>query len=168
MLTKGTYVFYESGGICEIEDLQKAPLAGMPSERLYYVLKPLHRGGEVMYVPVENDRIYLRPIMERAAAEAFLSSLEEVLPLDTEDGKKLRLSYAESMASHTPCGWLRVIKTVERRRNSTRRGVRISETERSYLENARRYLVTELSLALEREEEEILRFLCERIDAELF
>jgi len=147
MQEKGAYVFYGSGGICQVSDIQRAPLEGMPKDKLYYVLKPVYDTGEVMYVPVESDRVYLRPIMGRDAALAFLSSLEEIAPIAAADSKQLRAAYAECMSSHEPREWVRVIKTVESRRGIGRRA-RISETERIYLESARHYLISEISLSL--------------------
>ena len=39
---KDDYVFYESGGICKILDIQIAPLEGMPADREYYVMRSIY------------------------------------------------------------------------------------------------------------------------------
>ena len=48
MFAKGDYVFYASGGVCRVDDLQYAPLDGMPADRLYYVLRSLHDANGVI------------------------------------------------------------------------------------------------------------------------
>ena len=55
------------------------------------------------------------------------------------------------MHTHAPSEWVRVIKTVRKRMErfaGASRNQRISETERSFAEDAKRFLYSELSLAL--------------------
>ncbi|MBQ8431917.1 MAG: hypothetical protein IJX28_03440 [Clostridia bacterium] len=156
MFQKDDYVFYESGGICQISDIQKAPLDSMPSDRLYYVMQSLHDRNSVMYIPVDNDRIFVRKLLNREEASSLVKQIAAVEAIEESNSKLLRTKYIEAMRTHDPIEWVRVIKTVYHRANNcTTRTQRLSETERSFAETAKRYLYTELALALEMKEYEM-------------
>lgn len=164
MFQKDTYVFYGSGGICLVSDICVAPLEGMPTDRTYYVLRSLYDKSSVTYVPTDSDRVFLRPLLTAAEARALLEEICALSPIEWADAKQLRTAYAEEMGLHTPRGWVRVIKTVKLRASAENgRGKRLSETERGYAESARRYLVSELALALGCEEREAEQMLSARL-----
>lgn len=144
------YVFYETGGICRIADIQYAPLQGMPADRQYYVMQSVHDANGVMYVPVDSDCVFIRRLLNRQEAEELLSAISSIEMIEEPNAKLLRAKYVEAMRTHAPLEWIRVIKTVHARIAAlpNSRSARLSETERSFLENAKRYLYTELALAL--------------------
>ena len=151
MFGKGDYVYHASGGVCRVEDLQYAPLAGMPTDRLYYVLRSLHDPNGVIYLPTDCTAVFLRPLLSREEANELVSEVPALSSLQAGDAKALRAAYIEAMKTHDPHEWVRVIKTVYERANSlskVSRPQRLSETERSYGEEAKRNLFTELSLVL--------------------
>ena len=164
MFRKDEYVFYESGGICVVADVQVSPLEGMPDGRRYYVLQSLHEKNSVMYIPVDSEGVFLRPLLGRDDAKALLDSIPQVEAIDEPNAKLLRARYLEAMRTHEPTEWVRVIKTARRRMACSTRTRRLSETERSFLENARRYLCTELRLALGRSEAEMAQYVDEKTE----
>ncbi|MBQ7346784.1 MAG: CarD family transcriptional regulator [Clostridia bacterium] len=149
MFERDEYVFHESGGICKIADIQTAPLDNMPADRRYYVMHPLHDQNSVIYIPVDSDCIFLRRLLSRAEAEELLDRIPFVRTIEESNAKLLRAKYQEAMRTHDPVEWVRVIKTVYLRTTAQPpRSGRISETERSFAENAKRNLHAELALAL--------------------
>lgn len=164
MFSKGDFVFYASGGICRVEDIQRAPLAGMPEDRVYYVLRSLHDANGITYLPVDCTTVFLRPILTKEEAERLLAQADGVETITAEDAKSLRNNYQEAMRSYQPDEWLRIIKTIRERtcrQAENARPVKLSETERSFGEEAKKYLYTELSLALELTERQIEQCLFE-------
>ena len=113
-------------------------------------MQSLHDTGGVMYVPVDSDRIFLRRLMDRTEAEEFLSRIWTIGIIEETNAKLLRAKYIEAMHTHDPMEWVRVINTARARAAAlpNSRTARLSETERSFWENAKRYLHTELALAL--------------------
>lgn len=150
MFSKGDYVYYASGGICRIDAVEYAPLEGMPSDRLYYVMHSLHDPNGVIYLPVDCETVFFRRVLTKEEAEDFLREIPNVPPFAEPNAKSLRSRYQESMKKHDPLEWLRIIKTVHGRMQafSESRTQRVSETERSIAEDAKRFLYTELSVAL--------------------
>ena len=164
MFQKNDYVFYESEGICRVNDILRSPLDGMPEDKDYYLLRPIYSKNAILYVPVDSDKIYMRPILDRKEAEELVNEIPAVEEIREEDAKKLRATYAELFQSHLPRNWVRIIKTVRIRfQTALSKGQRISDTERNVAENAKRFLHSELALALELDENEVEDYIRARI-----
>ena len=151
MFQIGDYVYYASGGVCRVSDVCCAPLSGMPRDRQYYVLHPIHVAGDVMYVPVNSEAVFLRGLLSRDAAEELMRQIPSIRGFEAPNAKALREKYLEAMRQHDPVEWVRVIKTVYgrvRRLAAQSRTQRISDTERSFAEDAKRYLYAELAITL--------------------
>lgn len=153
---KDEYVFYESGGICKVLDIQRAPLEGMPADREYYIMRSIHDKSGLIYVPKDNPSIFIRPLLDAQKAEALLSTLSQIVPIIEQNGKLLRTKYLEAMQKHQPSEWVRVIKTAYNRKNEfPDRIQRLSEGERDLVARAKCFLYNELSLALDIPEKEM-------------
>ena len=151
MFQKDDYVYYASGGVCKVTDVCYAPLDGMPRDRQYYVMRSLHDPNGVIYVPVNNENVFLRPLLTKEQAEELLDAIPTIGIIEEQNAKLLRGRYTEAMKTHAPEEWVRVIKTVYQRMQAlaaVSHTQRISDTERSFAEDAKRYLYAELSLAL--------------------
>ena len=160
MFEKHEYVFHESGGICRVADICQAPLSGMPTDRLYYVLQPKSDANSTIYAPVDSDCIFIRRLIDQSEAETLLKQMADVAVIDEKNPKQLRNKYLEALRTHDPIEWVRVIKTANERFSLlAARSQRMSETERSFFERAKKNLYGELSLALNRNEQDMEQFL---------
>ena len=165
MFQKDEFVFYGSGGVCQIFDIQVSPLEGMPADRSYYVLRSLHDRNGVMYVPVDSEAGFMRRLMDECEAQTLIEQIPTVEVIDEPNAKLLRAKYVDAMRMHAPVEWVRVIKTVHFRTTGEERRVqRLSETERSFSEDAKRFLYTELAIALGMGEGEIKDYIAERLE----
>jgi len=164
MFARNEYVFHESGGICRIDDIRISPLDSMPPNREYYIAKPLHDPSSVIYIPVDSDRIFMRRLLSRAEAEALLERIPFVRTIEEPNAKLLRAKYVEAMRTHDPLEWVRRIKAVYLRANAqSAKPNRLSETERSFFESAKRFLHAELALALELPEQNMEQYITDYI-----
>ena len=164
MFERNEYVFHESGGICRIIDIQTAPLEGMPADRLYYIMKPIHDANSVIYLPVDCDSIFVRRLLCRAEAEELFDRIPFVLAIEENNAKLLRAKYTEAMNTHDPLDWIRVIKTAYLRAEAQNfRTQRLSETERSFAEHAKRNLHSELAIALGLEERDMEEYIINHV-----
>ena len=164
MFQKDDYVFYESEGICLVTDILRSPLDGMPQDRDYYLLRSIYSKNSVLYVPVDNDKIYMRAILKKEEAEKLVNEIPRLEEICEKDAKKLRATYVELLESHLPSNWVRILKTVRARlQSSIAKGQRISDTERNVAESAKRFLHSELALALNLEENEVEDYIRARL-----
>ncbi len=165
---KDDYVFYESGGICKILDVQFAPLEGMPADREYYIMCSIHDKSGMIYVPKDNQNIFIRPLLSLEGAQALLAELSQIVPIVEANGKLLRTKYLEAMQKHEPYEWVRVIKTAyARKKEFSDRTQRLSEGERNLIARAKNFLYIELSLALNIPEREVAERMEEALLASL-
>ena len=164
MFRTNDYVFYASGGVCRVSDIQTAPLDNMPKDRQYYVLTSLHDTNGVMYIPVDSDQVFLRRLLNRAEAEELIKKIPSVETIEEPNVKLLRAKYTEAMRTYRPEEWVRVIKTVSMRAELlAARNQRLSDSERAFSEDAKRHLCTELSIAMEMKKEDMECYINEHI-----
>ena len=96
MFERDDHVYYASGGVCRVTDICYAPLAGMPADRQYYVLRSLHDPSGVIYVPVNSDSVFLRRLLTREEAEALLARLSPLMSAMFRETNPAPLKYALS------------------------------------------------------------------------
>ena len=108
MFERGEYVFHESSGVCRIEDIRIAPLDGMPADRTYYIMRPIHDPNSVIYIPIDSDRIFLRRLLNREEAIELLDRIPFVRTIEVDNAKQLRAKYIELMRMHAPLEWARL------------------------------------------------------------
>ena len=91
MFAKGTKIMYGNTGVCEVMDYATPDLPGMPRGTKYYVLRPLFQSGTI-YCPVEQPKVFMRPVMSREEAERMLDALQgsEDNTKKKVDGRKAR------------------------------------------------------------------------------
>ena len=124
----------------------------------------MHDRNGVMYVPVDSEAVFLRRLMDEREAQTLIEQIPAVEVIDEPNAKLLRTRYVDAMRTHAPVEWVRVIKTVYSRTTGEERRVqRLSETERSFSENAKRFLYTELAIALGLKEGEIEDYILKRL-----
>lgn len=146
---EGDYIFYGSGGICRIDSICEMPFEGAKEGVPYYVLHTLAEPKQVIWNPVENDKVLMRAVLTRDEAENVLSSLTSLTPLEAPCAKLLREQYIGAMKSCDPTEWARVIHTYSvRRRAAEAKLLRVTEAERNFHDNAIRLLAAEVALVL--------------------
>ena len=64
-------IMYGSTGVCKVSDITKPDFAGSDEDRLYYVLEPLYQSG-VIYAPVDNEKVHMRPVISEDEAKNVL------------------------------------------------------------------------------------------------
>lgn len=165
MFSIGDYMVYGTNGVCRVDAVCPSPL-DKKDTRLYYALKPLRGTGQaVIYTPVENDRIPMRPIIGKNEAEEILERILDIPCLCVSVEKERREVYRAALASGTVEAYIALLKTVTRRRSELA-GVqrRLPDFETEYDMQARRNLYTELSVALGLPFEGMETYVIERVE----
>ena len=151
MFKVGDHVVYGTNGVCLISDITPSPFDKRDT-RTFYVLKPLSGAStSLIYTPVDNDRVPMRPLLDRREAEALLSDIDRIPCLEVGEERARRMAYRQAIAAAEPRMYIALIKTVDSRRVEfcgTQR--RLPDFEIEYDAVARRHLYTELSVALGR------------------
>ena len=116
MFQIGECIVYGTSGICRVMDICASPY-DKTDERQYYLLVPLHNPmSSTIYTPVCNDRVPMRRLMTPEEIEALIGRIPEIELLTVPTEKQRREIYRASIGTLEPAGYVRVIKTVRRRR----------------------------------------------------
>ena len=82
MYNVGDIIVYGEHGICRVAAVGPLDLGG-PGGRLYYTLHPYYQPELVIYAPIDNERVVIRPPITREQAEQIVSELSSEQICDT-------------------------------------------------------------------------------------
>ena len=155
MFAKGTKIMYGNTGVCEVMDYATPDLPGMPRGTKYYVLRPLFQSGTI-YCPVEQPKVFMRPVMSREEAEELVALIPTISVEPFHTGRLQELS--EHYRS--------IIKSVySKKREAEAAGRRVSQMDDRYMKLAEELLHGELSVALEIPKDEVREYIRQRVKA---
>lgn len=155
MFKLNDYVFYGLRGVCRVTDMTPCPF-DRRDERIFYVLKPVNVVQEsTYYVPADNESLPVRPVMTREQADALLHSIGQIEELTILSDKQRRDSCRNTLMENTPEAYVRVIKTLTRRRTYMQQNGRQLSNREAELEHiARTHLTNELSVIFDMDPEQ--------------
>ena len=149
MFALGEKIMYGTEGVYLVSEYTDSPV-DKNDDRKFYVLKPVYGPqGNLIYTPVDNDKVAMRPIMCKEDALALIDRISEIPILEVERERNRREIYKDAMISADCRGYVSIIKTVyQRREELMRMKKRLSEADTDYEKKARFCLFGELSEVL--------------------
>ena len=150
MFQPGELVVYGTTGVCRVEEITRPNLTGPDKNRDYYLLKPLHQDG-IIYAPVENAKIPMRPVISAETAEALIDLIPTIQAeaCHAPTTQALAQHYHTALRSHDCMDLIELmmsIYTKQRQAESNKR--RICMIDEKYMKQAERLLYSEFSSAL--------------------
>ena len=94
MFSVGEYIVYGTTGVCRIESVGPMQMSGVSKEKLYYTLAPLYSKGSKVFIPVDNDKVIMRPVLTKEEAQALVEEIPKIELLWVADEKTLLRRYA--------------------------------------------------------------------------
>ena len=121
MFSVGELLIYGTNGVCRVDEVCSSPFDAADT-RLFYKLTPTpDRANLVIYTPVDNEKVVIRPLMSEREARELLDSLSEIGVIEVPLEKKRRDIYRELVATAEPKVYVSIIKTVAQRREEFKR-----------------------------------------------
>ena len=110
MFSVGDKIIYGENGVCIVEKIAPLDMSGASRDKLYYSLRPLVGSG-TYYAPVESGA-YMRAIMSRSEAEAFIDSIPGIEPAICNDNRFNHVDafYKELFKKHSCEALVAIIK----------------------------------------------------------
>lgn len=159
MFELGDYVVYGSHGICKIRDISNIDIPGAPSDRMYYLLSPIATKESTIYSPVDNVKVTMRKVITAEKAKKMINDIGDIPVLNITNEKFLENQYKEILCSCDLIQLLSMIKTIRsKRERRINEGKKMTATDERYLKRAEECLYTELSIALQKNKEDIAGF----------
>lgn len=168
MFEKGTYMVYGNSGVCLVQDICSSPF-DKTDTRTYYILKPVYgHGTALIYTPVDNDRVTMRPLLSSSEAQRLIERIPDIPALSVEVEKLRREMYRTVLGTACPDAYVSLMKAVLRRRaDYAGLSRRLPDFETECDNMARRHLYTELSVVLEIPFAEIEQYLRGRVESQI-
>ena len=69
----GEYIVYGNAGVCKVVETVKMPVPGTKDDKLYYTLDPVYDKGCRLFVPVDSQKVKMRPILTKKEADLHLA-----------------------------------------------------------------------------------------------
>jgi len=167
MYKKGEYVIYGNNGICRVEEIGipiGTPMANNGKE--YYTLSPVFGSGNI-YVPLDT-RVYMRPILTKAQAEALIEQIPQIQGkiFEGKDVRALGEKYKGCLDTHQCEDLVKLIKTVyQKEKVMVENGKKLAKTEQDFGKLARELLHREFSVALDLPYEEVEEYVTKKVEA---
>lgn len=116
MFEIGEYIVYGINGICRVADIGPSPY-DKTDARTFYLLIPVNNPmSSSIYTPVNNERVPMRRLMTREQIEELIAAMPAIDTLTVPVEKQRREIYRTTIGALDPKGYVKVIKTVNRRR----------------------------------------------------
>lgn len=149
MFKKGDYVIYGSTGICCVVGVTTVDMAGIPKDRLYYILRPEGMVESKIFIPVDNKKKMIRKVISKREAEELIEEIPEIETLDIVNDKLREEKYKQCIQSCDCRELIRIIKTIYLRdKKRMEQGKKATAVDERYLRLAEENLYTELSILL--------------------
>lgn len=165
MFRIGDKIVYGSTGVCTVEDITTVNLRGVDKNRLYYILKPLYQDG-IIRTPVDNDKVFKRPVITRQEAEALVDMIPTVKAsaYNEKNLAQLRSHYQEYLGSFDCADLIELAMSIyAKKQDAVRQQKKFGITDERYLKRAEEMLFGELAVALEISREEVPNYITQRL-----
>lgn len=149
MYNKGELLQYGNNGVCKIEDIVWGMAGGYDKETQYYLMVPISNINNTIYLPVNNDKAKVRPVLSATEITDILNSVDDMKEYVIVNEKQCEVVYKEAIYSLDCTHWFELLKTLCMRKTSRAlQGKKITSTDERYLKNVSQRLQEELTVAL--------------------
>ena len=147
MFQVGDYVVYGNTGICRVEDITFLNMNG--NDKQYYVLVPVDGRSSRSFLPVDNTKVVIRPVITKDQAMKLIDDIVNVEEINISNDKVREEKYKE-LARKCDCrSWVSIIKTIYvRKKERVAQGKKVTATDDKYFRLAEDSLYSELGFAI--------------------
>lgn len=159
------YVIHSSNGVCRVIDIGHLDISGIGKDKLYYTLEAVYKKSNLVYTPVDSNKVVMRKILSEDEAENLIDEIANIEILVAPNDKILDEMIRESMKNYDSREWVKIIKTLYlKRQERIEQGKKNTATNEKYFSMAQDYLYGELSIALNRPKDSIEDIITNRLE----
>lgn len=164
MFNKGEYIIYGNNGVCMVKDYMQSESMG--EGQTFYVLSPLSSRGSTIFSPVDNQKVFMRPVITRSEAMALIDGIPDYEDMVITDVRSQEQQYKEILQDYDCTVFLRFIKALyHRKKDRESIGRKITALDEKYLQLAKDSLLHELSIALDMDVDDVDHLLASKMTA---
>ena len=161
MFQIGDYIICGSNGVCKVQGIG-SDVPGAQEGRVYYTLASVYQKGMVVYTPVDNKKVVMRPILSKAEAEELIAEIKDIDMLWVSDDKKREEAYKEALRTCDCRQLVGIIKCLyNRKQERIAAGKKNITNDEKYSKIAEDVLYEELAISLGIGKDEVKRHIIE-------
>lgn len=150
MFQVGDLVQYGGTGVCRVSEIKAQQCSGQ-EERLYYVMQPLYQSC-VISVPVDSDKVFIRPIITRQEADRLIELIPtlDCSAFHSKASRELSEHYSALLKSHDCQNWIQLTLSIHaKKENAIRHKRKFGSVDERFLKQAEDMLFGEFAAALD-------------------
>ncbi len=166
MYEVGQLVQYGGTGVCRVEEIKVQDFPGV-GQRLYYVLHPLYKAC-VISVPVDSDKVFMRPIISREEAERLIARIPSLhcQAFHGRAARDLAAHYEALLERHDCQDWIELTMSIHAKKESMQQQKRrFGSVDERFLKQGEDLLFGELAAALDIPREEVPGYIAARVES---
>lgn len=167
----GDLIIYGSTGVCRVDSFttprETRALSGCPPTQQYYVLKPVYQ-TETIYTPVENTRVFMRPIISAEEAERLIDLIPsmEAEAYHADSLQELKVHYEAAANTHNCEDLIEMTMSIYAKKQFIEaQNRKFGQVDERYMKQAEEMLYGEFALALDIPKDEVAAYIAKRVDA---
>ncbi len=164
---EGDLILYGSTGVCRVEKIREQVFPTTGEKKLYYVLCPLYEDC-VISVPVDSDKVFIRPIITKEEARQVIDRMAQVQPevFHSRVTRELSEHYETLLNSHDCDSLVELTMSIYTKKQAMLAQKRkFGTVDERFLRRAEDLLFGELAAALEIPREQVQNYISARLES---
>lgn len=161
----GDLILYGGTGVCRVADIQARTGGRGEPERLYYDLEPLYQSCTIA-TPVDNGKIFMRPIISREEAERLIDEIPnvEAEAYHNKAMRELTQHYEAALKTYDCRDLVELTMSIYAKKQDVESKKRkFGALDERFLHRAEELLFGELAAALDIKRDEVQRYIEKRL-----
>ena len=166
----GDFVIYGNTGVCRVEDIifpeEHQSLNYLDKDSSYYILKPIYQSGTI-YSQVDNDKVFMRPIISKDEAKRLMSVIPEVCPsvCEKKSVQELKEYYESRLKTHECSDLIEVTMSIYLKKEQEELKKRkLKQIDIQYMKKAEEMLSQEFATVLDIPKVKVLKYISEKFE----
>lgn len=148
MFENGQLVLYSKTGVCAVCDIAEKEFV-RNQKRLYYTLKPVFQQNNLIYVPADDDKFYIRQVLSKNEIKDFLENLDG-MKLDGNKAPVSQEDFRQMLESHDNLELAKLLAFLCDKKQKAKEGKKkFGFLDEKYILLAEKLLLGEISVVLE-------------------
>jgi len=160
----GSLIMYGEAGVCRIVDISEKEIGG--EKKLYYTIQPCNQ-SYMIYSPINNERVFMRPIISKEEAENLID-LIPTIEAEAYKSASIReqIEHYESIVKRHDCRELieLTMSIYTKKLSAMENNKKVGAVDSKFMKKAEDLLFGELAAALEINQEDVLDYISNRIE----
>ncbi len=161
----GNLIMYGARGVCRVKEITKLDWDAACKDREYYVLEPLFK-SDLIYVPVDNQKVYMRPVMSKQEILDLIDSMPDVESevFKAKSIQQLSRYYQSAIDSHDSAALIKLTKSIHlKKKAADENNKQLGQIDVRYMNHAEDLLFGEIAAVLDIPRDEVIDYIDNRI-----